>query len=495
MIVVTDLDDLPDQRARRQGMRTARHQENGLDVAHDAVGRSDFQFRMKVDRIANATQNDPRADRPCELDGQAAVRLHLDVFQIRRVLDNHLTPLGRGENLIFQRVVADGNDQPVVQARCTLDDVKVAMRHRVEHSRKDGEAPVLVRHVQALNSRDAILTGSCATSMRYLRLTRPHLPAMLWLMSPSSGESSIDLSVDVAGVSLINPIMTASGTSGYGPEHAELMDLSRLGAFVTKAVSPELRKGNPPERVVETPGGMLNAIGLANVGLDRFVEEKIPFLQQLGIPVFVNVVGHCAEDFCTVCRRLDTIPCVSGLELNVSCPNVADGLEFGTDPKRLAQLVSTVRKEVKRALLIVKLSPNVTDIVEMADAAIEGGANALSVINTIQGMAINVDTWEPMLANRSGGLSGPAIKPIAVHMVHRVYSQVAKSANVPIIGMGGIMNWRDAVEFFLAGATAVAVGTALFVEPATPIHICEGLTTYLKRRGLSSVRELIGQLK
>ena len=299
------------------------------------------------------------------------------------------------------------------------------------------------------------------------------------MSSAAIQDQAVDLSVDLAGIRLANPVMTASGTSGFGPEHAEHMDLRKLGAFVTKAVSPEPRNGNPPERIVETRGGMLNAIGLANVGLERFVAEKIPFLQTAGVPVIVNVVGHCVEDYQTVCRRLDSIECVAGLELNVSCPNVADGLEFGTDPRRLATLVSAVRRDVRRARLIVKLSPNVTDITETARAAIDSGADALSVINTLYGMAINVETWKPMLANRTGGLSGPAIKPVALYMVHRVYTQVARDKGVSIIGMGGITDWRDAVEFLLAGATAVAIGTALFVDPQAPIHICDGLSAYL----------------
>jgi dihydroorotate dehydrogenase (NAD+) catalytic subunit len=311
----------------------------------------------------------------------------------------------------------------------------------------------------------------------------------------TAGNSAVDLSVDLAGIRMANPVMTASGTSGYGPEHGELIDMTRLGAFVTKAISPEARKGNPPERIVETRGGMLNAIGLANIGLDRFVEEKIPHLREVGIPIIVNVVGHSVEDFRTVCRRLDSVDCVAGLELNVSCPNVADGLEFGTDPARLCRLVEAVRQDVTRAKLVVKLSPNVTDVAAIAAAAVEAGADALSVINTLCGMAINVDTWRPMLANRTGGLSGPAIKPVALFMVHRVYTEVARDAGIPIVGMGGISNWHDAVEFFLAGATAVAVGTALFVDPKAPIQICDGLTEYLKRRGLSSVRELVGKLK
>ena len=305
----------------------------------------------------------------------------------------------------------------------------------------------------------------------------------------------VDLSVDLAGIPMANPLMTASGTSGYGPEHAKLIDLTKLGAFVTKAISPEPRKGNPPERIVETPAGMLNAIGLANLGLERFIADRVPFLEKLGIPIIVNVVGHSVDDYRTVCRRLDKIDCIAGLELNVSCPNVADGLEFGTSGERLADLVSAVRQDVGRAKLIVKLSPNVTDITETAAAAVEAGAEALSVINTLTAMAVNVETWRPMLANRTGGLSGPAIRPVAVYMVHRVYTRVTCNKGVPIIGMGGVRTWRDAVEFFLAGATAVAVGTALFIDPAAPLRICDDLRQYLVRKNLSSVRELIGRLE
>jgi dihydroorotate dehydrogenase (NAD+) catalytic subunit len=304
-----------------------------------------------------------------------------------------------------------------------------------------------------------------------------------------------DLSVDLAGLRLTNPLMTASGTSGYGEEYAGVVDLRRLGAFVTKAVSVEPRKGNPPARIVETPAGMLNAIGLANVGLEVFLRDKVPYLRELGIPVIVNVVGHRVEDFVTVAQRLDAEEAIGGIELNVSCPNVADGLEFGTDPARLERLVSAVRGVVRRAKLIVKLSPNVTDVSELAAAAIAGGADILSAINTLQAMAINVDTWTPMLANRVGGLSGPAIKPVALHMVHRVYTRVARDKGVPIIGMGGISNWRDAVEFLLAGASALAVGTALFLDARTPVQICEGLRTYLSSKGIASVRDLVGRLR
>ncbi len=307
---------------------------------------------------------------------------------------------------------------------------------------------------------------------------------------------SIDLSVRLGSLRLANPLMTASGTSGYGPELTSFIDLRKnLGAFVTKSVTVEPRKGNPPPRTVETSGGMLNAIGLANVGLERFVAEKTPFFEELNIPVIVNVAGHSIDEYVTVCCRLDSIDCVNGLELNVSCPNVSDGLEFGTDPVRLGELVATVRREVSNSLLIVKLSPNVTDIVTTARAAIESGADCLSMINTLQGMAINADSRRAILANTCGGLSGPAIKPVALAMVWKVYNRVAREAKVPIIGMGGIATWRDAVEFHLAGATALAVGTTLFVDPEAPAKILGGLRDYLDCNGISSVSELIGQVE
>jgi dihydroorotate dehydrogenase (NAD+) catalytic subunit len=307
--------------------------------------------------------------------------------------------------------------------------------------------------------------------------------------------TDVDLSVTVAGMTLANPMMTASGTSGYGEEYEPFTDLQQLGAFVTKAVTVKPRKGNPPPRTYETCGGMLNAIGLANVGLERFIADKVPYLEQLGIPVIVNVAGHTADDYVAVCEALDPIDCLPGLELNVSCPNVSDGLEFGTDPRRLCELVATVKRVVHHSSLIVKLSPNVTDVTECARAAIDGGADALSVANTLRGMAIHTDTWKPVLANAVGGLSGPAIRPVAVQMVHAVYTGAARDAGVPIIGMGGIETWRDAVEFLLAGATALAVGTALFVDPTIPLRIRDGLARYLRERGLDSVRALIGQVR
>ena len=314
-------------------------------------------------------------------------------------------------------------------------------------------------------------------------------------MTAESANTPVDLSIDLAGVAMVNPILTASGTSGYGEELTPYLDATRLGAFVTKAVTARPRKGNPPPRTAETAAGMLNAIGLANVGLERFLVEKVPYLAEMGTPVIVNVAGHSIEDYVAVCRRLDPVECIRGLELNVSCPNVSDGLEFGRDAARLGELVAAVRNEVRHSLLIVKLSPNVTDITATAAAAVDGGADALSLINTLQGMAINADTRRPMLANVCGGLSGPAVKPVALWMVHRVYRDVAQPAGVPLIGMGGIRTWRDVVEFLLAGATAVAVGTALFVDPTVPIALCNGLADHLQRHGLTSPRQLVGGLQ
>lgn len=303
------------------------------------------------------------------------------------------------------------------------------------------------------------------------------------------------LAVTLAGVPLRTPVLTASGTCGYGPEYAELLDYRRLGGFTTKSVTLHERPGNEPQRIVELRGGLLNAIGLANVGLKRFIEEKVPFIREMPTPVFVNVAGYRIEDYVEVAAALDAIDCIAGVELNVSCPNVADGLLFGTDPGLLRNVVAAVREVVRRGVLIVKLSPNVTDIAEMARAAIDGGAQALSLINTYVGLAIDAYTRRPRLANVTGGLSGPAIKPLALFNIHRVYREVAQRAGVPILGMGGIETAEDAVEFLLAGATAVAVGTALFVNPAAPVHIAEGLSAHLDAQGLAHVSSLTGALE
>jgi len=288
----------------------------------------------------------------------------------------------------------------------------------------------------------------------------------------------IDLSVRIGRLTLQNPVVTLSGTCGYGDEYAPFVDLGRLGAFTTKSVTLEPRRGNHPPRIMETPAGMLNAIGLANVGLEAFVAEKLPVLAKLGTPALVNVAGHTIEEYVKVCGVLDGQKAVAGIELNVSCPNVADGLMFGTDAKALGELVRQVRAVVKRAVLLVKLSPHVTDIPRTAAAAVAAGAEARSMV----------------LANVTGGLSGPAIKPLALHLVHKVYRTVASPAGVPIIGMGGVYNWRDAVEFILAGSTAVGIGTALFVDPTVPLQVLDGLTEYLRGRSIRAVRDLIGRL-
>ncbi len=310
---------------------------------------------------------------------------------------------------------------------------------------------------------------------------------------PAPGEPGLE--TDLAGIKLRTPVLTASGTCGYGPEYADVLDYRRLGGFVTKSVTLRERPGNEPQRIVEVRAGILNAIGLANVGLRRFIDEKVPFIREMPTPVFVNVAGHSLEDYVEVAGALDELDCIAGIELNVSCPNVSDGLTFGTDAALLRRLVEAVRAVVKRGVLIVKLSPNVTDITEPARAAVDGGADVLSLINTCAGLSIDVDTWKPLLGNVTGGLSGPAIRPVALYQIHRVYREVARDAGIPLIGMGGIQNTRDAVEFLLAGASAVAVGTALFVDPTTPLKIADGLSAYLQRRGLQHVSELTGGLK
>ena len=313
-------------------------------------------------------------------------------------------------------------------------------------------------------------------------------------MSSAQAPAGIDLSVRIGRLTLKNPVITLSGTCGYGDEYAPFVDLGRLGAFTTKSVTLEPRRGNLPPRIVETAAGMLNAIGLANVGLEAFLTERLPVLARLGVPALVNVAGHTIDEYVKVSAALDGQEAVAGIELNVGCPNVVDGLVFGTNERALSELVKAVRPVVRRSVLIVKLSPNVTDITRTAAAAVDAGAEALSMINTYLGMAIDAEKQRPILANVTGGLSGPAIKPLALYLVHKVYRAVAGPANVPIIGMGGICNWRDAVEFILAGSTAVGIGTAMFVDPGTPLQVLDGLTEYLRRHAMTSVRELVGKL-
>lgn len=307
----------------------------------------------------------------------------------------------------------------------------------------------------------------------------------------TSGNAGMNLSVNVASIALRNPVMTASGTFGYGTEFAPYVDLRSLGAFVTKGLSLKPRAGNPTPRVVETPAGMLNAIGLQNVGLEAFVAEKVPLLRDVDTPCIANFFGNTVEEYAEMARRLDAILEVAGLEMNISCPNVkCGGIQFGSDPASAANVVAACRAASSKPL-IVKLSPNVTDVVAMARACVDAGADALSLINTLVGMSINVKTRRPVLANITGGLSGPAIKPVALRMVW----QVAQAVKVPLIGIGGIMSATDVVEFLLAGATAVQVGTASFVTPGIAQTIAEDLYRWMQDNNVNDVRDLIGGLQ
>lgn len=300
-----------------------------------------------------------------------------------------------------------------------------------------------------------------------------------------------DLSVNVAGIAMRNPIMTASGTFGYGAEFAPYMDLRSIGAMVTKGLSLRPRAGNPTPRIVETPAGMLNAIGLQNVGVDAFIAEKAPFLRTVDTPCIANFFGNTVEEYAEMARRLDAVPEVAALEMNISCPNVKEGgIVFGSDPACAAGVVAACRAATRKPL-IVKLSPNVTDVVAMAVACVDAGADALSLINTLVGMAIDVNTRRPVLANVTGGLSGPAIKPVALRMVW----QVARAVKVPLIGIGGIMSATDVIEFLLAGATAVQVGTASFVTPGIAQQIAQDLERWMQDKGVADVRSLIGGLQ
>jgi dihydroorotate dehydrogenase (NAD+) catalytic subunit len=300
-----------------------------------------------------------------------------------------------------------------------------------------------------------------------------------------------DLAVTVGSVRLKNPVMTASGTFGYGVEFLPFLDLSELGGIVVKGLSPKPRRGNPPERIVETPAGMLNAIGLQNVGVDAFITDKLPQLAPYDTAVIANVFGETEGEYVEVLEKLDAARGVAAVELNVSCPNVeAGGMIFGNDPKALAKVTRACRRAT-RLPLWVKLSPNVTDIRDTARAAEAEGADAISLVNTFVGMVVDVERRRPVLANGSGGLSGPAIRPLAVWMTW----QVRRAVKIPIVGMGGIMTGRDAVEFLLAGATAVQVGTANFVTPRAAIDVIDGIRAWLAERGIASAGELVGTLQ
>jgi dihydroorotate dehydrogenase (NAD+) catalytic subunit len=295
----------------------------------------------------------------------------------------------------------------------------------------------------------------------------------------------------VSSLKLKNPVLTASGTFGYGEEYAEYIDLNRLGAIVVKGLSITPRDGNPTPRIVETPAGMLNAIGLQNIGVRAFIKDKLPFLRQFDTPVIANFFGDTVEEYVSAASELSAAEGVHALEMNISCPNKQEGwIVFGTDPKRMDNVITEVRKNTNLPL-IVKLSPNVTDIGCMAKAAEDAGADALSVMNTITGMVVDIRQRKPALANNTGGLSGPAIRPIAIRMVW----ETCKAVNIPVIGMGGIMTASDALEFLIAGARAVAVGTANFVNPAASVEIIEGIEKFLIEDDLADINSIIGSLK
>ncbi|MDZ7832407.1 MAG: dihydroorotate dehydrogenase [Desulfobacterales bacterium] len=299
------------------------------------------------------------------------------------------------------------------------------------------------------------------------------------------------LSIDIGGLLLENPVMTASGTFGFGREFEPLVDLNRMGAVIVKGLSREPSPGNPPPRIIETPCGMLNAIGLENIGIDVFIRDKLPFLRQFSCAVIVNAYGKTPEDYAAVAQRCEGVEGIDALEINISCPNVkAGGVSFGVDPAAAAEVVSAVREKTDRPM-IVKLSPNVTDIVCIAEAVAAAGADALSLINTLTGMVIDIHKRRPKLGNITGGLSGPAIKPVALRMVW----QAAQAVNVPVIGIGGINTAEDALEFIIAGASAVQVGTANFTNPAVTMEVIEGIGSFLQQQGINHIKDLIGTLK
>ncbi|MBA7617384.1 Dihydroorotate dehydrogenase B (NAD(+)), catalytic subunit [subsurface metagenome] len=320
-------------------------------------------------------------------------------------------------------------------------------------------------------------------------------------MDPSSEEvrwsGMIDkpnLEVEVAGIKLKNPVMTASGTFGYGEEFSPFIDLDRLGAMVLKGITLKSKMGNPPPRIIETPSGMLNAIGLQNVGVEVLIKEKLPYLQKFNTPVIINISGDTIEEYVELASRLGEVSKemgIAGLEVNISCPNVKKGgMVWGTDAQSTYKIISSIRK-VTSLPLIVKLTPNVTDIKIIAQAAEEAGADALSLINTLMGMAVDIDSRKPKLANISGGLSGPAVKPVALWLVWQVFQTV----NIPVIGIGGIIKVEDALEFIITGARVIEIGTANFVNPRVTIEIIEGIEKYLTENNIKDVNELVGSMK
>ncbi len=297
-----------------------------------------------------------------------------------------------------------------------------------------------------------------------------------------------DLSIDLAGLHLDNPVMAASGTFGYGEEYASVVDLNRLGAVVVKGLSLKAREGHPPPRLHETPSGMINAIGLENVGLQAFLQDKLPFLRKFKTKIIVNIWGETVDEYCELARQLSEAPGIHGLEVNISCPNVKKGgMAFGSDPKSTFELLAAVR-EVTQTTLIAKLSPNVADISEIALAAKSASVDIVSLVNTFLAMSIDIEKQRPALSAMTGGLSGPAIRPIALRMVW----EVARTVQLPIIAMGGIIHAEDAIEYFLAGASAVAIGTGNFQNPYATLEAIEGIRAYLVRKGHTGLRQIIG---
>jgi dihydroorotate dehydrogenase (NAD+) catalytic subunit len=300
-----------------------------------------------------------------------------------------------------------------------------------------------------------------------------------------------DLSVNIGALQLKNPVMTASGTFGYGEEFADFVDLSRIGGIIVKGTTLNRREGNPYPRMAETPSGMLNAVGLQNKGVDYFVKNIYPRIKDIDTNMIVNVSGSTIEDYVKTAEIVNELEKIPAIELNISCPNVKQGgMAFGVTAKGAGEVVKAVREAYKKTL-IVKLSPNVTDITEIARAAEASGADSVSLINTMLGMAIDAEKRRPKLSTVTGGMSGAAVKPVALRMVW----QVAKAVNIPVVGLGGIMNWCDAVEFMLAGATAIEIGTANFIDPAITVKVAEGINDYLERHGYKSVKEIIGALE
>lgn len=300
-----------------------------------------------------------------------------------------------------------------------------------------------------------------------------------------------NMTVDIGGLVIKNPVMTASGTFGYGEEYAPYMDLERLGAIIVKGLSLHPREGNYPPRIIETPSGMLNAIGLENVGVESFIKDKLPPLKNLDVPVIANIFGETIEDYVKVAEILSREDGISGLEINISCPNIKKGgIDFGTDPDLAYEVTSSVR-EVTDLPLIVKLTPNVTDITLIAKSVVDAGASAVSLINTLKGMSVDIEKRAPHLKNITGGLSGPAVKPVALRMVW----EVVRSISAPVIGLGGIMTARDALEFLIVGAKAVQVGTANFIDPGATMKIIDGIDQYMEENGIDDIKDLTGSFR